>query len=57
MRAILDTVSPAEMLVEALEQVRSDPARSAILFDIDGTLAPIVRHAADASVPGRPAPS
>ncbi len=51
MRAILDTVSPAETLVEALEQVRSDPARSAILLDIDGTLAPIVRHAADASVP------
>jgi len=51
MRAILDSVSPAETLVEALEQIRSDPARSAILLDIDGTLAPIVRHAADASVP------
>jgi trehalose 6-phosphate phosphatase len=37
--------------VEALEPIRSDPGRSAILLDIDGTLAPIVRHAADAHVP------
>jgi trehalose 6-phosphate phosphatase len=37
--------------VEALEPIRSDPTRSAILLDIDGTLAPIVRHAADAHVP------
>jgi trehalose 6-phosphate phosphatase len=39
------------MLVEALEPVRTDPARSAVLLDIDGTLAPIVRHAEDAHVP------
>jgi trehalose 6-phosphate phosphatase len=51
MRAILDTVSPAATLVEALEPIRSNPADSAILLDIDGTLAPIVRHAADAHVP------
>ncbi len=51
MRGILDRVTPAAMLVEALEPLRSDPARSAILMDIDGTLAPIVRHAADAHVP------
>ncbi len=51
MRAILDPVSPAATLVEALEPIRSDPARSAVLLDIDGTLAPIVRHAADAHVP------
>jgi trehalose 6-phosphate phosphatase len=38
-------------LVEALEPLRSDPSRSAVLLDIDGTLAPIVRHAADAHVP------
>jgi trehalose 6-phosphate phosphatase len=44
-------VSPAATLVEALEPLRSDPGRSAILLDIDGTLAPIVRHAADAHVP------
>jgi trehalose 6-phosphate phosphatase len=37
--------------VEALEPLRSDPAHAAVLFDIDGTLAPIVRHAADAHVP------
>jgi trehalose 6-phosphate phosphatase len=44
-------VSPAATLVEALEPLRSDPARAAVLLDIDGTLAPIVRHAADAHVP------
>jgi trehalose 6-phosphate phosphatase len=44
-------VSPAATLVEALEPLRADPSRSAVLLDIDGTLAPIVRHAADAHVP------
>ncbi len=39
------------MLVEALEPMRADPARAAVLLDIDGTLAPIVRHADDAHVP------
>jgi len=51
MRGILDRVSHAQTTVEALEPIRSEPARSAILLDIDGTLAPIVRHAADARVP------
>src|SRR4051812_35795829 len=51
MRAILVRVSPAAVLVEALDPIRSDPGRSAILLDIDGALAPIVRHAADAHVP------
>jgi trehalose 6-phosphate phosphatase len=51
MRAILEIVSPAATLVEALEPIRSDPSRAAVLLDIDGTLAPIVRHAADAHVP------
>jgi trehalose 6-phosphate phosphatase len=51
MRAILDRVSPAATLVEALDPIRSDPERGAVLLDIDGTLAPIVRHAADAHVP------
>jgi trehalose 6-phosphate phosphatase len=37
--------------VDALEPLRADPARSAVLLDIDGTLAPIVRHADDAHVP------
>jgi len=45
------SVSPAAALVEALEPLRSEPARAAVLLDIDGTLAPIVRHAADAHVP------
>jgi trehalose 6-phosphate phosphatase len=49
--AILVFVSPAATLVEALEPIRSDPTRAAVLLDIDGTLAPIVRHAADAHVP------
>jgi trehalose 6-phosphate phosphatase len=31
--------------------VRADPERAAILLDVDGTLAPIVRHADDAQVP------
>jgi trehalose 6-phosphate phosphatase len=51
MRAILEIVSPAATLVEALEPIHADPARGAVLLDIDGTLAPIVRHAADAHVP------
>ncbi|HEY3827586.1 MAG TPA: trehalose-phosphatase [Solirubrobacteraceae bacterium] len=41
----------AQRLVEALEPLRSDPSHSAVLLDIDGTLAPIVRHATDAHVP------
>ena len=44
-------VSPAATLVEALDPLRADPGASAVLLDIDGTLAPIVRHAADAHVP------
>lgn len=44
-------MSAAATLVEALEPVRADPARAGILLDIDGTLAPIVRHADDAHVP------
>ncbi len=44
-------MSPAAPLVEALEPLRSDPSHAAVLLDIDGTLAPIVRHAADAHVP------
>ncbi len=51
MPGILRTVSPAATLVEALEPLRSDPSRAAVLLDIDGTLAPIVRHADDAHVP------
>src|SRR3712207_1306566 len=41
----------AATLAEALAPLRAEPARSAVLLDIDGTLAPIVRHAEDARVP------
>lgn len=34
-----------------LAPLRANPKQAAILFDIDGTLAPIVRNAADAHVP------
>ena len=37
-------------LAPAIAPLRSDPAHTAILSDIDGTLAPIVRHAGDAHV-------
>lgn len=39
------------VLFDALAPLRADPAHSAILLDIDGTLAPIVEHAAEAHVP------
>ena len=39
------------LLDEALAPLRSNPRRSAVLLDIDGTLSPIVEIAADASVP------
>ena len=39
------------LLGEALAPLRHDPARSAILLDIDGTLAPIVSQPSDARVP------
>src|SRR5947199_7904685 len=51
MPAIIGRVSVAAPLAEALEPLRSDPRRSAVLLDVDGTLAPIVRHADDAHVP------
>jgi trehalose 6-phosphate phosphatase len=39
------------LLSEALSPLRENPSRAAILLDIDGTLSPIVEHAADAHVP------
>src|SRR3954463_14083602 len=51
MRGILEVMSTAATLAGALAPLRADPARAAILLDIDGTLAPIVRHADDAHVP------
>ena len=44
-------MAAALTLAEALQALRADPARSAVLLDVDGTLAPIVRHAEDALVP------
>src|SRR5215212_6887332 len=38
-------------VVEALHPLTDDPARSALFFDVDGTLAPIVQRAQDAQVP------
>jgi trehalose 6-phosphate phosphatase len=37
--------------VEALRPLTADPSRSALFFDVDGTLAPIVERAQDAQVP------
>jgi trehalose 6-phosphate phosphatase len=42
---------PSALQPEALAPLRADPASAAILLDIDGTLAPIVKHADDARVP------
>jgi trehalose 6-phosphate phosphatase len=43
----------AETLAAALRPVTADPARAAILCDIDGTLAPIVTRAEEARVPDK----
>jgi trehalose 6-phosphate phosphatase len=39
------------MGMDALARLRADPRRTAILLDVDGTLAPIVERPEDASVP------
>src|SRR4051794_5248319 len=51
MRGILGAVPPALTLAEVLSALREEPSRAAVLLDVDGTLAPIVRHAEDAHVP------
>src|SRR3954447_6444080 len=64
MRGILGRVPPVQTLPEALQALREQPSRAAALqalreepwraatlLDVDGTLAPIVRHADDALVP------
>jgi trehalose 6-phosphate phosphatase len=51
MDGILAGVSVATPLAEAIAPLRADPGRAAVLLDVDGTLAPIVRHAEDAHVP------
>jgi trehalose 6-phosphate phosphatase len=40
-------------VAEALAPLTADPSQAGVLLDVDGTLAPIVRHAEDASVPER----
>jgi trehalose 6-phosphate phosphatase len=42
-----------DRLIEALAPLREDPAHAAVLLDVDGTLAPIVRYVDDAHVPER----
>ena len=44
-------MATAATLDEHLEPLRADPSHSAVLLDVDGVLAPIVRHADDAHVP------
>ncbi|MEA2359458.1 MAG: trehalose 6-phosphate phosphatase [Solirubrobacteraceae bacterium] len=44
-------MSAATSLAQHLEPLRADPSHSAVLLDVDGVLAPIVRHAEDAHVP------
>jgi trehalose 6-phosphate phosphatase len=37
--------------MDALDRLREEPGRAAVLFDVDGTLAPIVERPEDANVP------
>jgi trehalose 6-phosphate phosphatase len=59
--AILDAVSPEpgtgerEAVLGPLAPLREDPARAAVLTDVDGTLAPIVARPEQATVPDRAA--
>src|SRR4051794_24498875 len=49
---ILGTVpGPTATLAELLRPLKQDPARSAVLLDVDGVLAPIVQHPDDAHMP------
>lgn len=43
----------ATSLERLIAPLREDPARSAVLTDVDGTIAPITLHPADAAVPER----
>ena len=42
---------PASSLASAIAPLSADPSRTALLFDVDGTLAPIVRDPQASSVP------
>src|SRR4051794_11230817 len=51
MRRHTRPVSAAATLSDAIAPLRADPSKAGVLLDIDGVLAPIVRHADDAHVP------
>jgi trehalose 6-phosphate phosphatase len=42
---------PTATIIELLRPLRDDPARCAVLLDVDGVLAPIVQHPDDAHMP------
>ncbi len=44
-------MAPVPSLADALAPLLADPRKAGVLLDVDGTLAPIVRHADDAHVP------
>ena len=46
-----DVTSSNDVIADLARNLRHDAARAALLFDIDGVLAPIVPHAGDACVP------
>jgi trehalose 6-phosphate phosphatase len=48
---VSDSARAASRLVELVAPLRADPQASALLFDIDGTLAPIVSDPEDSEVP------
>jgi trehalose 6-phosphate phosphatase len=48
---VSDATGAESRLAELLVPVRADPSATALLFDIDGTLAPIVDDPEDAAVP------
>src|SRR3954453_19033778 len=50
MRRHTRPVSAAATLSDAIAPLRADPSKAGVLLDIDGVLAPIVRHASDAHV-------
>ena len=44
-------MTPAATLAELVRPLKADPSRSAVLLDVDGTLAPIVEQPDDAHMP------
>jgi len=49
----MSVVSGGERIRAAIEPLRADPARTAILSDLDGTLAPIVARPEQTAIPDR----